>query len=110
MRPAITILMGLLALATAANAEPPTPKKLDASSALGALTGNQTTAALAGNLRALLVESFPDPLFEDETHWGMRKLSPRDKWRNDGRWWKVRITGKNLPDTLVVDLRDLAQP
>jgi hypothetical protein len=37
-------------------------------------------------------------------------LSVRDKWRNDGHWWKVRINGKNLADTLVVDLRELRQP
>src|SRR5439155_21679440 len=77
-------LAGVLALTAAAGAEPP-KQKLDASSALGALTGSQTTAALSGNLRALLVESFPDPLFEDASHWGLRKLSPRDQWRHDGR-------------------------
>lgn len=104
------IIIVAAALATTANAQTPQPKKLDASSALGALTGNQTSAALSGNLRALLVDHFPEPLFEDTSNWGQRKETPRGKLRNDGRWWKVRISGRNVKDTLVVDLRDLAQP
>jgi hypothetical protein len=110
MRLRLSLVAALLALAAPACAEPPGPKKLDPSSALSALTGNQTTASLSGNLRALIVESFPDPLFEDQSHWGKRRETPRGKLRNDGRWWKVRVAGRNVKDSLVVDLRDLQQP
>lgn len=99
-------LAALLAAPAAARSKPP----LDARSALGALAGNQTTAALSGNLRALLLEHFPNPLFEDAREWGKRKETPRGKLRNDGRWWRVRVEGRDLKDTLVVDLRDLARP
>ena len=105
----LLIALAVLAIAPLANAQSP-KQKLDASSALNALTGNQTTAALSGNLRALLLENFPDPLFEDAKNWGRRKENLRGKLRNDGHWTRVRISGKNLPDTLVVDLRDLVQP
>jgi hypothetical protein len=111
MQRSLMIASGVLVLILtgAAPAQPPKPK-LDANAALGALTGDQTTAALSGNLRSLLLENFPDPLFEDAKNWGQRKENLRGKLRNDGHWWKVRITSKNLRDTLVVDLRDLVQP
>jgi hypothetical protein len=86
------------------------PRKLDASSALGSLTGGTSTAALAGNLRGLILDFFPDPILEDARHWGLKKRGLGGKWRNDGRWYKVRIAGRNVRDTLVVDLRDLRQP
>src|SRR5262249_10449859 len=52
----------------------------------------------------------PDPLFEDHRHWGKQKKGPLGKVKNDGRWWKVRVTGRDLGDTLVVDLRDVRKP
>ena len=70
MRRRISLVAVMLALAAPAKAEPPRAKKLDASSALGALTGNQTTAALSGNLRALLVEDqMVQLLFDPEDGW-----------------------------------------
>jgi hypothetical protein len=96
--------------------------KLDAGAAASLLDAS-STASLAGNLRALLLEAMPDPLVEDDKHWGGRRLVPdgikwhghglhvhaevMKTWRNDGRWWKVKATGERLPDTLVVDLRDV---
>ncbi|MGD9715063.1 MAG: hypothetical protein AB7V46_23845 [Thermomicrobiales bacterium] len=107
----ILVLAGLagMLLTTLAMGQTP-PRKIDASSALGAITGSSSTAALAGNLRALLLENFPDPLFEDTKNWGHKKRGLAGNWRNNGRWWKVRIAGKNVRDTLIVDLRDLQQP
>lgn len=79
-------------------------------------------AALAGSLRDLLMDVMPDPLVE-ASHWGGQRLSPSGvvwhgrglqlrpeitkKLRNDGRWWKVKTTADRLPETLVVDVRDL---
>jgi hypothetical protein len=92
-------------------AAPPPPRgKLDPAAALGALTGGNSTDALAGNLRGLLLKHFPDPLFEDAKHWDLKKQGPLGKSHNHGRWWKVRVNGRNMPDTLIVDLRDIAQP
>ncbi len=102
-------LVAAVALAGTGRAAPP-KVKLDPAAALGALTGGNTTDALAGNLRGLLLQNMPEPLFEDAKHWNLKKQGPRGKVRNHGRWWKVRVTGLNLRDTLIVDLRNLQQP
>jgi|SRR5579884_3201814 len=96
----------------------------DEAAALTALSGN-STAALAGGLRGLLLDFAPDPLFEDHTHWGTQKPVEEVHWRgkgfhvhpekvqvlkNDGHWHRLRVTAPRLRDTLVVDVRDLRQP
>jgi hypothetical protein len=91
--------------------------------AAASLLDPSSTAALAGNLRAALLDLFPDPLVEDDSHWGGQRLvADGIKWhghglhihaevmkklKNDGRWWKVKASAVQLPDTLVVDLRDM---
>jgi hypothetical protein len=83
-------------------------------------------AALAANLRGLLVEALPTPLYEDTSHWGQQKLVPgRTRWRgkglhvrpeveqvlkNDGRWWRVRVTASRPASTLALDIRDVQRP
>jgi hypothetical protein len=107
------VLLGLMVVVLAATgqAAPPPPRgKLDPAAALGALTGGNTPDALAGNLRGLLLAHFPDPLFEDARQWNLQKLGPRGKLRNHGRWRRVRVSGRGVRDTLIVDLRDLQQP
>ena len=80
------------------------------------------TAALAASLRGLLIESLPTPLYEDTSHWGQQRLvAGRTRWRgkganvhpeveqvlkNDGRWWKVRVTASRPASTLALDVRD----
>jgi hypothetical protein len=104
-----------------ANADPPAPAKtLDAGNILATLGGGSVDA-LAGSLRGFLVKAMPSPLYEDTRHWGIQKSVSGVKWRgkgihvhpekinvmkNDGRWWKVRVTADRLPDTLIFDLRD----
>ncbi len=84
------------------------------------------TAALAVNLRGLLIESLPTPLYEDTSHWGKQRLvAGRTRWRgkgtnihpeveqvlkNDGRWWKVRVTASRPASTLALDIRDVQKP
>jgi hypothetical protein len=84
------------------------------------------TAALAANLRGLLIESLPTPLYEDTSHWGQQRLvAGRTRWRgkganihpeveqvlkNDGRWWKVRVTASRPASTLALDIRDVQKP
>ena len=98
--------------------------KLDAGAA-ASLLDPASTAALAGNLRTVLLDAMPNPLVEDDSHWGGQRLvvdgltwrarglrvkaEVRKAMRNDGRWWKVQASGVRLPDTLIVDLRDVHQ-
>jgi hypothetical protein len=83
-------------------------------------------AALAADLRGLLIEALPTPLYEDASHWGQQKLvAGRTRWRgkglhvrpeveqvlkNDGRWWKVRVTASRPASTLALDVRDVQKP
>ncbi len=103
------------------NADPPAPiKSLDAGNILATLGGGSVDA-LAGSLRGFLIKALPSPLYEDTRNWGLQKSVSEIKWRgqgvhvhpekinvmkNDGRWWKVRVTADRLPDTLIFDLRD----
>src|SRR5436305_985192 len=79
--------------------------------------------ALAANLRYLLIQEFPDPLFEDQKYWGHTawvttgvvlkvqglKMHPEVKHqdKNHGTWRKMRVTGLDLPKTLSFDIRDV---
>jgi hypothetical protein len=88
--------------------------------------GAQPTAAgeaLAGPLRAFLLEMFPDPLHEAKPGWGQTKavlagfkargkglhvrLEGQYEQRNHGTWKHVRLTAPNLPGTLAVEVRDV---
>ncbi len=105
-------LAGLLAAAGPGSAAPP--------------PAPDPTAALAANLRGLLVEALPTPLYEDASHWGQQRLvAGRTRWRgkglhvhpeveqvlkNDGRWWKVRGTASRPASTLALDIRDVQKP
>jgi hypothetical protein len=82
--------------------------------------------ALAASLRGLLIEAVPNPLYEDDSHWGQQKMVASGvKWRgqglhvhpepqlwakNHGRWSKVRVTADHLSDQLTLEVRDLARP
>jgi hypothetical protein len=120
MATALTLLVAPIAHAQDA----PSPAKALASGNVLAALGGGTVDALAGTLRGFLVKSLPNPLYEDTRHWGGQKPVQEIKWRgkglhvhaekievlkNDGRWWKVRVTGERLADTLVFDLRDARQ-
>lgn len=102
----------------------PSAKVVSPGSVLAALGGGSTDA-LAGTLRGFIVKALPTPLYEDARHWGLQKPVRQIHWRgkgfhvhpekvqvmkNDGRWWKVRVTAERLADTLVFDLRDVRQP
>jgi hypothetical protein len=107
----LVLLLAVVVVAGTGRAAPPPAKKgkLDPAEALGALTGGQSTDALAGNLRAFLLAHFPQPLLEDSKHWNLQKKGPLGKMHNHGRWWKVRLEGRSVRDTLIVDLRDVRQ-
>jgi hypothetical protein len=120
----ILALAILIVPAARAQNAPPPAKPISAGSVLAALGGGSLDA-LAGSLRGFLIKAMPTPLYEDLSHWNLQKPVSEVRWRgkglgvhaekvevlkNDGRWWKVRVTGDRLADTLVFDLRDPAQP
>jgi hypothetical protein len=112
-------------IAPAARGQPaPSPPKTIAAGNVLAVLGGGSVDALAGALRGYVLKSLPTPLYEDPRHWGLQKPVSEVKWRgkgmhihpekfevmkNDGRWWKVRVTADRLADTLVFDLRDARQ-
>ncbi len=68
--------------------------------------GRPEELKLAASLRELLLESLPDPLYVDAKHWGIQAKGPRGKMRNDGRWWKLKITRRGHP-AAALDVRDM---
>lgn len=120
-------LVVLLALA-GSDAWGQTPKKFQAPPLgdLLPLLDAKSPQALAGVLRGAVLKLMPDPLFESERNWGhQREVANQLKWKregillkpkiykalqNDGDWKKVRLTGDNLQDTLVLDIRNLQTP
>jgi hypothetical protein len=107
--------MGLILGAAAVQAGGPVPPPANPL----ALLGGGSPDALAGSLRGYLVQAMPNPLYEDLRHWGLQRPVTRGLTRrsqiqgnlkNDGRWWKVRVTALRTADTLVLDLREVSRP
>ncbi len=83
-------------------------------------------ADLSANLRGLVLQFLPNPLYEDTKHWGGQKdvangitwrckgikVHPevQHKAKNHGQWWKVRVTAAGNGDSLVLQLQDRQQP
>ena len=84
------------------------------------------TDSFATALRGLLVDVVPSPLYEDHSHWDVQREVTRGlKWsredgrlrpetlrsaRNDGVWWRVRVSVPNPKETLILELRNVRQP
>jgi hypothetical protein len=81
--------------------------------------------SLAASLRTLMLQFIPSPLYEDTKNWGMQKEVERIHWmgqglkvhpekvrelKNDGTWKKVIVQTPMLAETLVCEVRNLAQP
>ncbi|MFO0880822.1 MAG: hypothetical protein U0840_26125 [Gemmataceae bacterium] len=71
------------------------------------LPGAASTEALAAQLRTFVLDFMPDPLHEDSKRWGQQKKNARGKMKNDGRWLRYRITGRNLRDGLQLRVENL---
>jgi hypothetical protein len=98
------------------------PIAFDPSAALG---GN-SPAELGTSLRGILLSFLPTPLYEDHKHWGGQKEVTRGlKWKgegfdfhaepqrslkNDGLWWRVKVTAPDVEHSLVFDVRDVQKP
>ena len=110
------LLLGLSSVASSADGPPPITNR-------PASLNGPSIEALAANLRDLLIQESPDPLFEDQKNWGHTasvatgvvlrvkglKVHPEVKHqeKNHGTWRKIRITGLDLPKTLTFDIRDV---
>jgi hypothetical protein len=121
---ALPALFALVLLAPAVRADAKPGRAADPAETLALLGDGKD--ALAGSLRSLLLEFLPSPLYEDTRHWGTQKMVTRGlKWegqgihvhpeklksaKNDGNWWRVKVTAEHLADTLVFDVRELQQP
>jgi hypothetical protein len=80
------------------------------------------TDTIAETLRDLLPAILPSPLYEDTRHWGLQRDFEQVHWRgkglnlykevtyeprNDGRWWRVKVTASDLERGLTVGVYDL---
>lgn len=81
----------------------------------------KTEAELSGNLRGLLLDNLPDPLYDKSVDWGRTKSVkvPRlnrgrvylDRVeKNDGRWRKLQVEALNPKNTLALDIRHVENP
>jgi hypothetical protein len=64
-------------------------------------------ANLASSMKELFLGVLPDPLYEDASHWGGQAKNLRGQMKNDGRWWKLRMEGRQFPNGLIVRVEDL---
>jgi hypothetical protein len=69
----------------------------------------EEAAALAGQMRTLVLQLLPDPLYLDEKKWNLQKKGPGGKLRNDGRWVKIRITPKAIDRSLRLTIDDMVK-
>src|SRR5262245_53297665 len=80
---------------------------------------------LAGDLRGLLLQNLPQPLYQKENNWGHQEMVRRRHVRgklgdmrveithepkNDGVWKRLRVDAINPAETLVFDLRNVISP
>jgi len=82
-----------------------------------------STEALAANLRQLLIQELPDPLFEEQKNWGHTASVPGGlkfkvrglrvqpeaghEQKNHGTWRKIRVTAIDLPKSLTFEIHDV---
>src|SRR5437763_16211552 len=107
-------MMSVIAVATAIAASPASPPV--------SLLSGSAKDELAGNLRGLLLQTLPQPLYEKENNWGHQEMVRRrhvagklgdlhvevtHEPKNDGVWKRLRVDAVNPADSLVFDLRDV---
>ncbi len=123
---AAAVLTVLVLCAGGAQTQPPKKPQVPPVGDILSLLDPKSPQALAGVLRGAVLQFIPDPLFESAPNWGhQRPVANQLKWKadgilikpkiyktpkNDGVWKKVRLRGSNLPDTLILDLRNLHSP
>jgi hypothetical protein len=114
---AITLLLAIASASYAGGVKPSEPPPA---------LGDGSVDSLSGNLRNLLLQILPSPLYVDNSHWGQQKEvqdgvqwkgkglevhpEPRTKLKNHGIWWKVCVTSPSLADSFAFNLHDVQTP
>jgi hypothetical protein len=112
----------LLAVSFATGFTSAAPRTVDPATLLG---GNDP-AELSTAIRTILLSFLPEPLYEDHKHWGGQKEVVRGiKWtgdgldfhpepqrslKNDGLWWRVKVTAPEVEKTLLFEIREIEKP
>jgi hypothetical protein len=112
----------LVAAAFRASPAAATPPAVDPARVLG----GDNPAEVSQAVRAILEGFLPTPLYEDHKHWGHQKEIYRGvKWigegadahaelqkslKNDGLWWRVKVTAPDLAKSLVFEIHDVQRP
>jgi hypothetical protein len=114
MKPAIIAIGFAAVVATTAPSAPPI-----------SLLNGSAKDELAGDLRGLLLQNLPTPLYEKEHNWGHQATVRRrhivgklgemhveivHEPRNDGIWKKLQVEAVNPNESVVFDLRNVASP
>jgi hypothetical protein len=91
-----------------------------------AALGDSSPADLSASFRGVMLTFVPTPLYEDHKHWGKQKEVARGlKWtgegpdfhaevqktlKNDGLWWRVKVTAPDVDRLLVFEISDVHKP
>jgi hypothetical protein len=119
-RAGVWVLLIAATLRTAAAATPPAPVNP------AKVLGGTDPAEVSDSIRAILLGFLPTPLYEDHKHWGGQKEvtrgvnrvgegpdlhpEPQKTLKNDGLWWRVKVTAPDLEKSLVFEIRDVQTP
>jgi len=98
-------------------------ERVPASAGIKVPESTLSTEKLAANLRELLTQELPDPLFEEQPGWGRTSSAITGlKWkgkglqghpevmhedRNQGTWRKIRVSAIDLPKTLTLEIHNV---
>jgi hypothetical protein len=114
MKRMLLLVATAVAISTASFAAPPLP-----------FLPGSTKDELAGNLRGLFLQNLPTPLYEKENNWGHQTTVRRrhiegklgdlhieivHQPKNDGVWKRLLVEAVNPNESVVFDLRDIANP
>lgn len=82
--------------------------------AMGLQSNEPSLQDLSASLKVLLLENLPATLHESDHDWNHQESAPRlrnFRWvrepKNDGHWWKVKVSSGNLRNDLQIQVRDL---
>ncbi len=114
MKRMLVVIGSALAVAAAGVTAPPVP-----------FLSSSAKDELAGNLRGLFLQNLPVPLYQKENNWGHQTMVKRrhvegklgdlhveivHQPRHDGVWKKLLVEAVNPAESVVFDLRELANP
>jgi hypothetical protein len=125
MSPRVALACLLLAVAPGLASAQPKPRPRPDLTDLLPLLDAKSPEALAGVLRGAMLKYLPDPIYEASPGWGEKRTVnalhfkhtgsvPRPTMekaqRNHGVWRKIRLSARDLPNTLILDVRNVQFP